>query len=370
MKFIVGFILGLAVVSWGKAQPVLSSDASELVQSIDRLVLAEMRRMQIPGAALSVVKDGEPLTVRAYGFSDLEHRVSTIVDTSFCLASITKQFVATGMMLLVQEGKLSLDDKVSEYLEDLPPSWNGITFRHLLTHTSGIIDVENDLPSVAHTVAMLALDYTDEELLDLARKRPLNFSPGEKYSYSNTGYHMCGMVIEKLTGKNWGDFLQERIFAPLGMNQTRINRLSEIVPHRASGYWCEDGKLTNGPHASPTMMAYAAGGLRSTVTDLVKWDAGLNSHAILSRKQMNEMLTPVKLSNGKTYPYGLGWSLRKTNGHESYGHSGGRESGYQTYMVNIPDLQLTVILLTNQFGASYPRTIVEKVIDLVEAWGK
>lgn len=339
--------------------------SSALGDKIDDALHSEMEKYHIPGITLAIVQNGSPIKVQAYGLADLEHQVPTEVLTSYCIASITKQFVATGIILLVEEGQISLEDSPTKYLDGLPNAWNNITIRHLLTHTSGIIDVENDLPTVADTVAMLALEYTDEELLELAKKRPLNFQPGEKYSYSNTGYHMCGMIIRKLTGKNWGDFLQEKIFDPLEMNDTRINRLAEILPHRASGYWIENGKVRNGPHASPSMMSYAAGGLRSNVIDLMKWDAALDAGEVLSVEQLQAMWMSTRLNSGESTPYGLGWSLKKHNGHRMISHSGGRESGYTTYMAKFPDHDLTVILLTNQFNGANPRNLGHLVAELV-----
>lgn len=332
---------------------------------IDEALHSEMEKYHIPGISLAVVQNGTPIKVKAYGLADLEHQVSTRVITSYCIASITKQFVATGIMLLEAEGKISLSDPPTKHLDGLPKPWSNITIRQMLSHTSGIIDIENDLPTVADTVAMLALEYTDEELLELAKKRPLNFQPGSKYSYSNTGYHMCGIIIKKLTGKNWGTFLQDKIFDPLEMKDTRINRLAEIVPHRASGYWIENGNTKNGPHASPSMMAYAAGGLRSNVIDLMKWDAALDAGKILSAEQLEAMWKPTRLNSGETIPYGLGWSLTKYNGHRMISHSGGRESGYTTYMAKFPDYQLTVVLLTNQFKGASPRALGHMVAEIV-----
>jgi len=333
---------------------------------IDDAIQTEMKNRGIPGLSLAIVQNGQPMKIQAYGSANLEHQVSTRIETSYCIASITKQFVATGIMLLVAEGKLSLEDSPAKYLDNLPTQWKNITLRQMLSHTSGIIDVENDLPTVADTVTMLAFDYTDEELLDLAKKRPLNFNPGEKYSYSNTGFHMSGMIIKKLTGKNWGAFLKERIFDPLEMENTRINRLDEIVPHRASGYWIVSRDIVvNGPPVSPSMMAYAAGGLRSTVIDLMKWDAALDSGKILNLKQLQQMWQPTPLNNGTTTPYGLGWSVKDYNGQRMISHSGGRESGYSTYMAKFPDHRLTIILLTNQYNGASPRDLAKTIVELV-----
>jgi CubicO group peptidase (beta-lactamase class C family) len=169
-----------------------------------------------------------------------------------------------------------------------------------------------------------------------------------------------------LTGKNWGAFLKERIFDPLEMENTRINRLDEIVPHRASGYWIVSRDIVvNGPPVSPSMMAYAAGGLRSTVIDLMKWDAALDSGKILNLKQLQQMWQPTPLNNGTTTPYGLGWSVKDYNGQRMISHSGGRESGYSTYMAKFPDHRLTIILLTNQYNGASPRDLAKTIVELV-----
>jgi len=271
--------------------------------------------------------------------------VPTETKTIFQIQSVTKTFTATAIMMLVNEGKLQLDDKMTRFLDDLPECWSEITVRHLLSHTSGIKDFINE-PTVD-----LRKDLQPEEVIQSLAKLPLNFAPGEKYAYSNTGYHLLGMIIHKLTGKLWGDFLRERIFDPLGMEDTRVVSLAGIITNRATGYVWEDGRLQNGHLLAPTILAYAGGGLRSTVLDLAKWDAALGCEKILSQTRLEEMWKPMKLNNGKDSTYGLGWGISKTNGHRVVSHTGSHMTGFKTVLMRYVDDKLTVIVLTNQRGA-------------------
>lgn len=332
---------------------------------IDLFVNKERKKQHIPGLSLAVVRNGEVLKATGYGMADLENNVRARPETVYSLASVSKQFTATGAMLLYQAGYLGLDDSVTDYLDRLPKAWKDVTIRHILTMTSGIIDVENDLPSLQDTVRMLGKDYSDQDLLNLAAVRQRKFKPGDRYAYSNTGYHMLGMIIRAQTGMGWGDFLRERIFEPLGMQNTSANDLAAIVPHRASGYWLTADGIRNGPHVSQSMSAYAAGGLRSTVLDLAKWDASLYTDKVIKPSTLDLMWTPVTLNDGSSYAYGFGWAVNQKNGHPYVRHGGSRESGFETSMCRFLGLNLTVIVLTNRFQCN-PTAIVDGVAEIFE----
>jgi len=313
---------------------------------VDDYVQAEMKRQHIPGLALAVAKNGELVKTAGYGLANVELNVPVRPDTVFQIQSVTKTFTATAIMLLVEEGKVSVDDKITRHLAGLPESWKGVTVRHLLSHTSGIKDFINE-PTMD-----LRKDIQPEDVIESLRKLPLNFKPGEKYAYSNTGYHLLGMIIRKVTGKYWGEFLQERIFGPLEMNNTRVVSLSDIITNRAAGYVWEREQLRNGHFLAPTILAYAGGGLRSTVLDLAKWDAALCTDKILKRSRLDQMWAPAKLNNGSDSTYGFGWGITNFHGHRLISHTGSHMTGFKTVLARFADDQLTVIVLTNQRGAN------------------
>src|SRR5215204_5808755 len=199
-----------------------------LEASVGQFIRSEMERQKIPGVSLAVVKDGKPWIVKGYGFANLEHQVPVKPETIFQTGSVGKQFTATAVMLLVEEGRIGLDEKISKYLGEVPEAWKNITIRQVLSHTSGMTDYPTDFD--------FRRDYTEDELLKRANGIPLAFHPGEKWSYSNLGFVTLGVIIHKVTGKFYGDFLQERVFRPLGMTTARVISESDIVPNRASGY--------------------------------------------------------------------------------------------------------------------------------------
>jgi CubicO group peptidase (beta-lactamase class C family) len=311
-------------------------------EDVDDYVKAEMNKQHIPGLALVVVKNGHVDKSAAYGLANVELNVPVRTDTIFQIQSITKTFTASAVMLLVEEGKIGLDDKITKHLDNLPESWKEITVRHLLSHTSGIKDFINE-PTVD-----MRKDIQPEDVIESLRKLPLNFQPGEKYAYSNTGYHLLAMIIRKVTGQYWGEFLKERILDPLEMNNTRVISLASIITNRAAGYLWENGELRNGRFIAPTILAYAGGGLRSTVLDLAKWDAALYTEKILKRSTLDQMWTPMKLNDGSNSSYGLGWGVTNYHGHRLISHTGSHMTGFKTALARFVDDKLTVIVFTNQ----------------------
>ena len=256
------------------------------------------------------------------------------VATVFEIASMTKQFTAAGILLLAEEGKLSLEDPVSGYIDGTPDSWRSITLRHLMNHTSGLRDDwEEDTPY------FLAND-TNEKFVRALAAIPLKFKPGEGFRYS-CGPFLLGMVIEKVSGKTYADFMRERVFAPLNMTNTYVNEASAIVPHRASGYVWRDGKLAAGARISPAAEARGDVGISTTAEDLVKWNAAL------AKPAFEAMFTPAKLNDGNAVPYGLGWFIQPHRGHRLIHHPGGFRTGFNTVIERFIDDGLTIIILTN-----------------------
>jgi CubicO group peptidase (beta-lactamase class C family) len=260
-------------------------------------------------------------------------------------------------MTLVEEHKLELDDPVGKYLA-VPSTWKGITVRHLLTHTSGLGDYPAEFS--------LQKDYTEDELFKIIAEKPLQFAPGEKWSYSNLGYVTLGILIHKVSGKFYGDLLRERVFGPLGMTRTRIISEADIIADRAAGYRMKDGEIKNQEWVSPTLNTTADGSLYFTVLDLAKWDAALEQEKIVSHASYEQMWSPVKLNNGTTAPYGFAWGIQKApNGHRLLEH-GGAWQGFTSYIARYPDDRLTVVVLCNMAGAA-PGFIAHRVAGMYDS---
>jgi CubicO group peptidase (beta-lactamase class C family) len=310
-----------------------------LESKVDEYVRAEMQAQHIPGLSLAVIKDGRIVLAKGYGLANVEHQVPVKPETIFQSGSVGKQFTATAVMMLMEEGKLSLDDKITKYFPDSPTAWRDITVRHLLTHTSGMTDYPQDFD--------LRRDYSEDDLYQRIKMIPLAFQPGEKWSYSNLAYVMLGILIHKVSGKFYGDFLQERVFKPLEMSTARVISEADIVPNRAAGYRLVNGELKNQNWVSPSLNTTADGALYLTVYDMAKWDAALYTGKLLKRSSLEQMWTPVKLNNGKTFPYGFGWALGEIRGHRIIEH-GGSWQGFKSQISRYPDDKLTVVLFANQ----------------------
>ena len=321
----------------------LISAASAQTDKVDDYIKTQMDLQKIPGLSIAVVRNGEIVKAKGYGLANVELNVPAKPETVYQSGSMGKQFTATAVMMLVEEGKIALDDKINKYFPDSPESWNNITVRNLLTHTAGTTDYPKDFD--------FRRDYTEAELLKKAQAIPLAFAPGEKWSYSNIGYVTLGILISKVTGKFYGEFLQERIFKPLGMSSARIISEADIVPNRAAGYRMPKGELKNQEWVSPTMNTTADGSLYLTVLDVAKWDAALYTEKLLKKSSFDQMWTPVKLNNGVTRPYGFGWAFSDVRGHAIIEH-GGAWQGFTSHIARYVDDKLTIVVLVNRAGAS------------------
>jgi D-alanyl-D-alanine carboxypeptidase len=315
---------------------------------VDDFVKAEMQKQRVPGLSLAVVKEGKIIKAEGYGLANVEHKIPARPETVFKIGSVSKQFIATGIMLLVQEGKIGLDDKVGKYLDGTPESWNGITIRHFLTHTSGVVREGPGFDPFK--------DQKDFDVIRTAFQSPLRFMPGEKYEYCNVGYFSLAEIISRVSGKPWGDFLNDRVFAPLGMTATRPTSFSAIVPNRADGYAWKNDKLHN---AVEYIAVRPSGAFLSNALDLAKWDAALYTDAFLKQSAREQMWTPVKLNSGATHPYGLGWQLNSLGSHRQV-HHGGSLPGFRAHLSRLPDDKLSIIVLTNCESAN-PVTFVRGV---------
>jgi CubicO group peptidase (beta-lactamase class C family) len=322
-------LLGLATV--------LPSPAS--ADPVDDFVQAEALAQKIPGVSIAVVRNGEVIKAQGYGLANVEWNAAATPETLFQAGSVGKQFTATLTMMLVEEGKLGLDDPVSKYIPGTPKSWKGITVRHLLTHTSGISNGLYDKINMRQ-------DYSEDELIKQIISVPLDFRPGEKWSYSNPGYVTLGILIHKATGTFYGDLLRERIFTPLGMSTARIINEADIVLRRAAGYRLKDGELKNQEWVSPALNTTADGSLYMTVLDLAKWDAALYTEKLLKQSSLQQMWTPVKLKSDQPTQYGFGWFITEARGHRLIEHSGAWQ-GFKAHIARYVDDKLTIIVMAN-----------------------
>lgn len=324
--------------------------------TVDQYIKTQMQQEKIPGLSLVVIKDGKIIKSAGYGLANVELNVPATPSTVYQLGSVGKQFTAELILQLVEQGKLNLDDKISKYIKNTPPSWQNITIRQLLTHTSGIKEYTSTTVNGPSSVNQ-RLDYTNDQLVKLFESYPLDFKPGDKWSYSDTGYVLLGIIIKNVTGKFYGDLLQQNIFKPLDMNATRIISESDIIKNRAAGYWLDKGVLKNQEYVSPSLNTTADGAIYSTVLDMAKLDAALDTNKILKTPELKLMWTPVRLNNGKTYRdatdgyYGMGWFIDSINGHLLLDHYGWWQ-GFTSYYARYPNDKLTIIILTNLANAS------------------
>ena len=315
-------------------------------ETVERYLQAEMQRQHIPGIALGVVRDGKPVLLKGYGHATLEHDVAVTPDTVFQIGSVGKQFTAVAIMLLANEHKLSLDDPLQKYLPEVPDSWHAVTLRLMLNHQAGIAQFttpQRQLLDLTH-------DYTDEELIQLAVSQPLEFEPGTDVSYSDTAYVLLGFVINRVAGQFYGDFLQARVFGPLGMSRTRVISDADIVPGRASGYELrDDGSLRNQVPVSPALNRTADGSLYSTINDLVRWDHALDGDNVLPHAQLERMWQIDAHRNGQRplYHFGYGWENNHLRDQRLIEYDGNWQ-GFQAVMSRYAGAHTTIILLTNR----------------------
>jgi CubicO group peptidase (beta-lactamase class C family) len=316
---------------------VAQPGTADLPARVDAYVTAEMARAHIPGMAVGIVKDGRVLLAKGYGLANVEHQVPVTRQTVFQSGSMGKQFTATAVMMLAADGKLSLDDTLDRFFTGVPESWKRITVRHLLSHTSGFGDYGESFD--------MRRDYTEDELLEFIKGSPLVFATGESWSYSNLGFVTLGILVHKVSGKFYGDFLRERIFQPLGMG-TRVISEADIVPHRAAGYRIRGGELKNQGWVSPSMNTTADGSLYFSLDDLLNWETALEAGRPIGREGLQQMWTPAPLTGGRVAPYGYGWFTIRAAGRRIFFH-GGAWQGFKTFIARFPDDRLTVILLAN-----------------------
>ncbi len=292
-----------------------------------------------PGAVALVAKGGKPIYRAAFGMADLENNVALRPDHVFEIGSITKQFTAVAVLMLMEQGKLKLDDPLKKYIPDYPKG-EAITLHHLLTHTSGI----KSYTSMEAWAKRWREDLTPLQMIDIFKNEPLDFEPGEKWSYNNSAYFILGYVIEKVSGMAYPLFLEKNIFSPLGLKNTYYGSQSRIIRNRAQGYQ-KGSELVRAEYLSLTQ-PYAAGSIMSTVDDLLTWQLAVNSNKLVSKETIQLAYTPVKLNSGEVHDYGYGWGLGLINGSSTLEHSGGI-FGYATNEIYLPVEDVYVVVFSN-----------------------
>jgi CubicO group peptidase (beta-lactamase class C family) len=328
-------VIALLFAVAGRAQHDPTSDVSRM----DQVVQSYVADKTFMGSVL-VARGNEILLNKGYGSANLEWNIPNSPDTKFRLGSVTKQFTAASILLLEERGKLKTDDLVKKYLPDAPAAWDKITIFHVLTHTSGI----PNFTSFPDYRSQEPFDTTPEKLVARFRDKPLDFEPGEKFSYSNSGYVLLGYLVEKISGQSYAKFLQENIFGPLSMKDSGIDSNSAIIPRRAAGYTPEKGEPVNAGFIHMSI-PFSAGALYSTTGDLLRWEQGLFGGKVLSAASLAKMTTPFK----DDYAFGL--TVATQDGHKRIQHNGGIE-GFNTALAYYPDDKLTVAVLSNINGAA------------------
>jgi CubicO group peptidase (beta-lactamase class C family) len=321
--------------------------AQDDIARMDQVVQSYVSTNRFMGSA-AVVRDGRILLDKGYGSANLEWDITNSPATKFRLGSVTKQFTAACILLLEERGKLSVDDPVKKHMPDAPAAWDKVTIFNLLTHTSGIPSF-TDFPDYRSTEAT---PTTVEMLVARFRDKPLEFAPGEKWKYSNSGYVLLGYLIEKISGQKYADFVQENIFKPLGMADSGYDSNSAVIRHRASGYAPRATGPVNAGYIDMTI-PFSAGALYSTTGDLVRWEQGLFGGKVLRPASLQKMTTPFK----NDYAFGLG--VHTANGRKVIDHGGGIE-GFNTFLAYYPDSKVIVAVLGNLQGNA-PGDIASKL---------
>lgn len=330
------FVLGASSTSSAQQR-----SRAKIVSQIDSLATAALRNGPVAALSIAVVKGRDTILMKGYGVADLENEIPATPATVYRIGSITKQFTSAAVMQLVEQGKISLDDEITKYFPNFATHGQHILVRHLMNHTSGIPSY-TDIPRFGRVAT---LDLAHDSLLAMVQSDSLMFAPGSGFYYNNTGYYMLGMLIEKVTKQNYGDYLAQHLFEPLGLRSTRYCATAPIIKHRAQGYAVDHGTLVNASYIDMNL-PFAAGSLCSTVGDLVRWENALFGGKVVSSSSLAQMTTPAKLTSNRPMPYGFGLAPDTMAGHRLVGHGGGI-NGFISQEEYFPDDTLTVVVLAN-----------------------
>jgi len=318
-----------------------SIDKAKLAADFDKILSAQFKS-DGPGCAALVAYKGEIIYKKAFGLANIENSVPMNADMIFRIGSITKQFTAIAILRLMEQGKLNLQDELTKYIPDYPVNGKKITIEHLLTHTSGI---KSYTGMEEFNAAVQGKDMKVEELIAFFKNQPMDFDPGTNWRYNNSGYVLLGAILEKITGKPYGEYIEETIFKPLGMKNSLYGSNSKIIPNRASGYDPDKTGIRNASYLSMTL-PYAAGSLMSSVEDLYKWNRALRSNQLVKKETLEKAFTGYKLQSGRNIHYGYGWSVGDIGNHRVIEHSGGIP-GYLSDALYAPEDDIFIAVLSN-----------------------
>ena len=360
-------ILVRLLAAWCLIAPAFAADINH-AQQIEALFSS--LKADAPGAAVLVLGNGDPVFERGYGITDLRTRHPIDARTNFRLASCTKQFTATAIMLLVHDGRLRYEDHLTDVLPDFAAYGKTITVRNLLNHTSGLLDYEDLMPPQPGVAEDRLRQIHDGEVLELLKaQKGTKFAPGSHWEYSNSGYVVLAMVVEKVSGVSFGQFLRDRIFAPLGMQQTiaYVKGKNEVA-NRAYGHTRRHGTWAQNDQ-SDTSATLGDGGVYSSLEDLAKWDKALADHTLLTAAEMQPAWTPVKVADnsvvepdGTAAAYGFGWFLNPYKGHPRMWHYG-ETVGFGTTIQRFAEGNLTIVILANRDDL-VPANLAKKIAEL------
>lgn len=309
-------------------------------------VLATTYKADGPGCAVLVAKGGKPVYLKAFGMANIELGVPMQPDMVFRIGSITKQFTAIAILQLVEQGKLNLQDEITKFLPDYPVKGKKILVEHLLTHTSGI----RSYTSMPEFGNIIQKDMKPEELVAFFKDQPMDFEPGSKFLYNNSGYFLLGMIIEKVSGMTYPDYLEKHIFTPLGMRQSYYGNDSKLIPKRAAGYQQGKDGVVNADPMSMTL-PYAAGSIQSTVEDLFRWHKAVHSYQLVKKESLQKAFSSYRLTDGSMSHYGYGWSFGNIQNSRTIEHGGGI-NGFLTNAVYLPDEDVFVVIFSNTTSVS------------------
>ncbi len=323
-------------------------------------IFTDYNKPDVPGAAVMIIKNGEVIFQKCYGLADVENLKPVTPATNFRLASVTKQFTAMCILQLIEKGSLSFETTLKDLFADFPDYAKNITIQNLLQHTSGLIDYEDLIPDTT------TVQVKDNDVLKLVMKTDSTyFVPGSKHQYSNTGYALLSLIVEKISGKPFRDYLNENIFTPTGMNKTIAfeNKINE-VKDRAYGYTVKNDSIIK-TDQSITSAVLGDGGIYSSLNDLYKWDQALYTNKLIDHKFLDDSWTAGKTLNGKEFPYGFGWRLENYNDNKVVYHTGSTR-GFRNIIYRIPDKNFTVIILTNRDSGNEMITLdlVHKILPI------
>ncbi|TRZ43986.1 serine hydrolase domain-containing protein [Robertkochia solimangrovi] len=339
--------------------PPTTIHAQGLASRVDSILLQKYHPEE-PGASFLIAKDGNILYKKAFGLSNLELNVPMKPDDVFEIGSMTKQFTAVAILMLMESGKISLDDKLTQFIPDYPEG-DHITIHHLLTHTSGI----RDFTRVKGLNEISRADLSPEEFIDFFKNEPKDFQPGDYFKYSNAGYVLLGYIIEIVSGETYADYIEKHIFLKLNMTNSWYARHKKVIANRASGYHKKDDTYSNSNYISFSL-PYAAGSLMSTVSDMMQWVEAIRNHRLISEKTTEMAFTNYSLNNGTLINYGYGWHIENLADQKSYEH-GGSIFGFKSMGVYLPDSEIYVIGLTN-CDCNSPTKITREIAELASKY--